>query len=148
MSSPENPPRRRSQHRVGGESMTKQADAAAADVNTLMRKYVQTGVVPGSGKAPRYGDFSSGLSFHESLEAIRAAEEEFAALPSAVRRLCDNDPGKFLDLVFEPSGEGFQKLVEVGFAPELAPEKPAEPVQVSIVNPEPAAGGQAEGGSE
>lgn len=132
---------RRVSHPGGGESRTKQADAQDADINNLVARYMRTGQTRGTSELPRYGDFSSGLDFHAVLMRIREAQDQFMDLPAPVRRLCDNDPGKFLDMVFEETGEGLKHLVEAGFAPELAPPPEEEPVQVELVErKEPASG--------
>lgn len=117
---------RRVRHPGGGESKVQQSARDASDINTIVARWRKDHVVPMTpGKRPMYGDFTTASDFQETLHRLHMAEEEFLALPSAVRNLCDNDPGKFLDLVHQE--EGLKALVDVGFAPELAPE--TAPVQ-------------------
>lgn len=122
-------------HPEGGRVMTKQSMAAESDVNQIVSRHVAHGLpfLP-DGRA-RYGDFSSYGSYHDSLDAVRAAEDEFLKLPAAVREHCQNDVGRFLELVFDPSRRAeLEKLGLVeGAAPEAAP--PATPPPVEGVEP-------------
>lgn len=123
----------RTEHRGGGVSRTKQSDAAMTDINAIMKRYVAHGVIPPTaGRRPRYGDFTGATSFHEALGRVMEAEREFAALPAAVRDLCDNDPGKFLEML--QVDELREDLLEAGLDPLRVPV--LEPVA-----PEPGASG-------
>jgi len=114
---------RKVRHRSGGRVMTKQADAAAADANVLVRRWLQRGELQVTREEARYGDFSSGLTFHESLLRVKAAEEEFAGLPARIRKACENDPAKFLQMVFDPTRRA--ELEALGLVEKMAP--PAAP---------------------
>lgn len=137
--------RRRVQHPGGGVSKTRQSDALQSDVNAIMSKYVQTGLVSQRAERGTYGDFSSGLTFHEAMNAVREAESDFWQLPPQVRRKCKNDPGEFLDMVFDPDRR--HELEELGLREEDAPEKapPASKPPEEEQAP-PAPGGATEGG--
>lgn len=117
--------RERVYHPAGGESRTKQSDALASDINSIMSKWIKDGVVPIAGRIPKYGDFSTSVDFHLALSRVKEAEAEFWHLPPAVRKVCENDPGKFLDLVMTP--EGRRQLEGVGLTKEAAPETAPEP---------------------
>jgi len=108
--------------------MTKQSFSEESDVNAIMRKYLSQGVIPAFNEAtPRYGDFTSGLDFQETMNAVRNAQEIFLALPIEVQVYCDHDPAKLLDLVYSNDPEKRKvaerlKLVEPKKeAPEPAP---------------------------
>lgn len=133
-------------HPEGGESKVKQADADRHEINSIVRKYIAHGVAPPLGGKPTYGDFSSAVDFHTAMNRVRDAEAVFADLPSEVRARVDNDPGVFLDMVFDDDGQ--RELLELGlvegFVPEAAPE-PAEPVPPSKPlsgDPSPVSGGE------
>ena len=125
MSITPNPPRvkKRVTHPEGGESRTQQNHAAATDINSIMSRYIQQG-----GSLPErphsYGDFSSGITFHEAQDKVIAARDEFERLPVAVKRYCNQDVGEFLDLVYNPDRRG--ELEDLGLVeqhtPEAAPE--------------------------
>lgn len=114
-------------HPEGGEKMVKESLSEESDVNNIMEKWINTGVVPfGNGKEARYGDFSSGDDYHEAMVKVQEAEEHFALLPARVRAACDNDPAKFLDMVQDD--EQVARLEKLGLVEEAKPPKAEEPV--------------------
>lgn len=117
--------RRKSKHPGGGVSKTKQSDTAATDINRIMAKFTQTGMVPAIGDEPKYGDFSTKLDFHTALSQVKQAQSEFMRLPAHVRKYCENDPGVFLDLVMDPDGR--KELQELGMVSDFAPPGAPEP---------------------
>lgn len=112
-------------HPTGGESRVKQGDGVA-DINTIVRRYIETGSTDGNAKPPTYGDFSEVGDFHSALNRVRAAESDFMKLDSGLRSACNNDPGAFLDRCASEDGRAF--LAEHGLLPEKAPE----PIQVTL----------------
>ncbi len=116
-------PRRRVQHKGGGLSKTRQADALNTDINTIMKKYVAHGILPRPPGTARYGDFSSGLDFKTAMDAVTAAQSNFMELPSHIRSHCRNDAGEFLDMVFDPARKA--ELEELGMLPQADPTLPA-----------------------
>lgn len=118
--------RRLGQHAEGGPLMTKQSDALTTDVNAIVARHVAHGIpLPVDGRPPTYGDFASGLDYHEAMNRVTAAEQSFDQLPAHIRAHCENNPGRFLDLVFDPNRIG--ELEELGLLPAQTPEKPAAP---------------------
>lgn len=121
----------RLKHGAGGRVLVKQAELEATDINAIVRRYVAHGVAPpASGRTPRYGDFSSGYSFHQALDQVMEAERQFFGLPAAVRDRCQNDVGVFLEACSRK--EELQELLELGLDPEWVPAKPEEPRGASI----------------
>lgn len=91
-------------HPSGGKQMTKESLTEGTDVNKIMERWHQHGAAVAHlnrGQA-MWGDFSSGVDYQGALNSIHEAQRDFAALPSDVRAHVDNDPGKFLELVFDP----------------------------------------------
>lgn len=79
------------------ESRTSQEYAEEADINTLMARYVKTGVIPQyADKQPFYVDADGLPSYQEMQNVIVEAEAAFMALPSAVRERFNNDPARFV----------------------------------------------------
>lgn len=117
--------RKRVYHRKSGPTRTKQSEAPATDINRIMDKYVKTGKVPGAGEIYSYGDFSGAVDFHTAMNRVRQAEEQFMDLPAHVRKHCDNDPGKFLDLVMDSAGRA--ELESLGLVSDFAPPGAPEP---------------------
>lgn len=86
-------------------SKTIQADMDAADINKIMARYEKTGVIidaSGVERKPVYGDFTEVKSYHETLGAVRRAEEAFSKLPVNVRNRFENDPQKLIDFLEDP----------------------------------------------
>lgn len=107
-------------HPIDPVSMTKQEMAHDTDINVIMRKWVSQGVIPGTGgREARYGDFSSGMSYHDSLNSVIEMQTTFEALPALVRKACDNDPGKFLDMCEDESR--IDELKALGLVEESLP---------------------------
>lgn len=106
-------------HPTGGESRVKQGDGVT-DINTIVRRYIETGTTDGNAKPPTYGDFSEIGDFHSALNRVKAAETDFMKLDSALRSACGNDPGAFLDKCASEDGRAF--LAEHGLLAEKAPE--------------------------
>lgn len=108
-----------------GSSLTKQSFREECDVNTVVARFVRTGVLaPGSlnPKSPLFGDVSGVGGFREALEMVREAEEAFASLPSAVRDRFANDPGNLVEFLQTPGN--LPEARELGLVPKL----PSEPV--------------------
>lgn len=75
--------------------MTKQSDALATDVNAIIKKWITHGVAPMVSGRPTYGDFTNVGDYHGAMNKVLEAQNQFNALPSAVRAHVENDPGKF-----------------------------------------------------
>lgn len=114
--------RPRVKHAGGGESRTKQSDRQGTDLRSMVERYHRTGALPPGRGNPVYGDFSAGLDYHAALMRVQAAEDDFARLPARVRSAVDNDPGKFLDLVFDP--KRVEELKSLGLTEEQLPLLP------------------------
>lgn len=120
----------------GGRVVTKQSMALESDVNAIVARYVQFGTLPvgGNGGRPMYGDFSDSMSLQEAMDRVIQAQSQFQALPAHIRDYCRNEPGRFLDLVFDP--ERRPELEKLGLVEMAVPEKallvrleaPLEPV--------------------
>lgn len=97
------------------KSMTEQHHKDSCDINSIMRKYRNTGVLPELIKAnPQYGDFSHPTDFYDALAVVERAEAQFSALPADVRGRFENDPHKFLEFVSDASNA--DEMVELGLA--------------------------------
>ena len=110
--------------RVEGESRTKQSDSLHTNINAIMKRYVAHGVVPQAPGTARYGDFSSGMDYKEAMDTVRRAEQDFQDLPSNIRKHVNQDPGEFLDMVYDENRK--DELVQLGLLPQADPtiEKP------------------------
>lgn len=117
-----------------GPGRTRQDQKDSCDINIIMKRYTKQGVLPRlNAKTPVYDDFTTTLSYHESLEHIRRADDLFMELPAEIRAMCENDPA--LLIPFVEGGEHIDELIEYGVMdpPEgwIHPEKREEVTETS-----------------
>lgn len=108
----------RKQYFCEGPSMTKQSEAAACDVNLIMKRYEKSGLLPVSAFLGTYEDVSSGVSYQEARNQVIRADQAFMSLPAHVRTRFMNDPGLFLEAVSDPARTA--ELQELGILPKTA----------------------------
>lgn len=124
-----NPARVRVVHPKGGELMTKHSMALDTDVNQIVKRHIQFGMPLPVGEA-KYGDFSGTTDYHDALNRVFEAREQFEALPAAVRDACRNDPGVFLEKVASP--EGREELGKLGLDAGRVPARVVEASPVEV----------------
>jgi phage internal scaffolding protein len=79
----------------------KQSFKDECDINVLMARYLQTGLIDFVEEhEPQYGD-CTGVpgDFQTAMNTVIQAETMFADMPAKLRARFENDPGKFLDFV-------------------------------------------------
>lgn len=124
-------------------SRTHQSFKDECDINTIVKQAISTGRLPDLIKEnPSYGDFSSPLSYHDAMNVVAMANEQFAALPSHTRARFENDPEKFLAFTADP--ENLPEMVKMGLAIKRNDSndanKPAPNQPITDKNPQEAAG--------
>jgi len=103
------------------ESRAVQSQKDEADINTIVRNFGVTGVLPQGVRVPSYGDFDGISDYQEALEAVRAADASFSAMPADVRTRFDNDPAKFVEFCSDSGNlEEMRKLGLAVPAPAVA----------------------------
>lgn len=102
------------------------------NVNTIVGKYRRTGFLSNvSVRQPMYGDFAAVEDFHDAVNRVQSAINDFGALPSELRKEFGNDPGKLLE--FLANADNLEKAVELGLVdaealpPVVPPPPPVEP---------------------
>lgn len=84
-----------------GEGRTKRNFKDECDINVIMRRYAQTGVIEHVSKRdPVYADVT-GHDYQTAMDVLANARTAFAELPARVRDRFDNDPQKMLDFVHD-----------------------------------------------
>lgn len=127
---------RRVQVQTTGPTKTEQSHKDHVDIHKIMRKYKQTGMLPKVFGSPIYGDFSSGIEFHEANNRIIAAREEFMRLPSEIRKRFENDPGKIMDYLLDENNR--EELIRMGLIakqPKIEVQDPEDQKKQPSQNP-------------
>lgn len=107
----------------------KQSMKAECDINSIMRRYIKTGVVAHVNERSGVYGVATSQSYHEAMEIVRHANEMFAAVPAAIRKEFDNDPEKFLRFVSDE--KNVEKMRELGLMkPKEAPR--VDPLDVLV----------------
>jgi len=110
-------------------SLTKQSFRDECDINTLMARYMETGILDGRDPASaRYVDCTSlqALDYQGAMNFILSAKDLFGSLPASVRARFDNDPGLMLDWVDDPSN--LQEAISLGLLPDTRGPAPTVPL--------------------
>lgn len=117
-------------------SLAQQQFAEEVDINTIVRRFGISGQLPQNVRAPTFGDFENIPNYHDAMNAIRQADESFAAMPAEVRYRFHNDPGRFVEFVSDENNRA--EAIKLGLVvppvvvdpvvPPVVPEAPAAPV--------------------
>jgi len=96
-----------------GPELTVQNDRQAADINVILRKYKQTGIVDSLRNADMiFKDVSEFTDLTDAFGQARVAEKAFMKLPSKVREVFNHDVAQWLDAAHDP--EKINELVAKG----------------------------------
>ena len=110
-------------------SRTKQSHKKECDVNEILKKFRDTGVIAHRNTFEgSYGDFTNvPQSYHEALEQLRHADNMFMTLPAHVREKFENSPAAFLKFVENP--DNAQEMYDLGLtnSPPAKREEPKVP---------------------
>lgn len=98
------------------EKITRDSEKDQADINKIMKRAEQQGIIPLSAREGQFLDLSQVGDFREAREAVRLANEYFMSLPAESRAVFDNDAAKLLDAVNDPAQ--LQLLEEAGIVPK------------------------------
>lgn len=93
-------------------SLTQQHMKDECDINILVERFGVTGQFPTTPLEPTYGDFSGVSDYHSALNAIRASDEAFMALPAKIRAKFDHDPNALLN--FLQNEENRDEAIQIG----------------------------------
>lgn len=111
------------------ETRTVQSQAEEADINTIVRRFGLTGTLPQGVRVPTYGDFDGVSDYREALEALKAADASFMAMPADVRKRFDNDAAAFVD--FCSDANNLDEMRKLGLAVPKVEQVPSEGDPVS-----------------
>ena len=123
--------RRRVQIDLSKGGRTEQSHKDSCNINTIMARAMQTGQIPISDRINKgsYGDFSQVGDFHQMQTKIRKAWDDFMQLPSSIRKVFDNDPGKLIDFLKDEKNK--DKAIELGLVKKPPQEEPEPSPELS-----------------
>lgn len=116
--------RKRFPQNTVGESLTKQSFKQESDINFIVKKFSQTGYIDPT--LQRDADYFDGtdLTFQDAMNLVVAAQNDFDALPSQIRKRFANDPSQFLDFVGDESN--VDEMRKLGLLPPLPVVEPPQ----------------------
>jgi len=102
-------------------SLTQQQFKEESDINTIVDRFMKTGVMPDSVSMPQYVDYEGVFDFQSAMNTIRAADENFMRMDAKVRARFHNSPQEFLE--FFANSDNFDEAVRLGLAvPTVKPK--------------------------
>ncbi|QCQ85100.1 internal scaffolding protein [Blackfly microvirus SF02] len=108
------------------ENLVQQHMAAECDVNTIMKRYENSGVLTHvQSQAAEFGDFYDVTDFKTGTERLMATQALFMELPASIRDRFNNDPAKFID--YATDEKNLEELRKMGLAEPLPPD-PVVPI--------------------
>ena len=110
-------------------SLTQQQFKEEADINTIVDRFMKSGVLPNPVNMPQYVDYEGIFDFQTAMNAVRAADENFMRMDAKVRARFNNSPQEFLEFFANP--ENTEEAIRLGLA---IPQAVAE-TQVSAAEP-------------
>lgn len=116
---------KRVQRQFSGVTRTEQSHKDGLLIKKIIAKYNRTGILPQRLSQGVYGDFTSVQDYQESLNRIRDAEGDFAALPSEIRKRFHNSPMELIEFLSDDKNR--KEAEELGIVPKKA-EKAEEGV--------------------
>jgi phage internal scaffolding protein len=111
-------------------SLAQQHMKDECDINIIVERFGVTGELPSAPVSPQYGDFSGVTDYHSAMNAIRASEEAFMALPAKLRARFDHDPNALLQ--FLQSEENRDEAIHLGL---IDGQPVAEPIVSAVETP-------------
>jgi len=89
-----------------GPVVTKQEMKKEVDINNIIKKYKDTGVVQHvNALQGSFGDFTHAMDYQSSLNKVKQAQDSFAALPANIRKRFKNNPAALVAFVEDPKNK-------------------------------------------
>lgn len=105
-------------------SLTQQQFAEEADINTIVDRFLRSGVLPTPTQMPQYVDYEGVFDFQSAMNVVRAADENFMRLDAKVRSRFNNSPQEFLEFFANP--DNTQEAIRLGLAIPQSPSPVAQ----------------------
>lgn len=125
-------------------SRTKQADMEKCDLRYQLARFQKTGLMGNlRSDEPLTGDFSEIDDLITAQNRLIDLEEQFMAMPAALRKKFDNDPFNMLEWLQKE--ENYDEAVKYGLMVKKASESISDDISAidgnSVVPPSPVSGG-------
>lgn len=121
--------------RCEDESLAVQSARDETDINTIVKRFGLTGELPGDVDMPLSGDYTGIGDFHDAMNVVRQAQEEFLRVPADIRARFQNDPQLFSDFFHDPVNQ--DEAIRLGLATRKPVPAPVEPMLVKVVAEKP-----------
>ena len=95
-------------------SLTQQQFKEEADINTIVDRFLRSGVLPNAVNMPQYVDYEGVFDFQSAMNTVRQADENFMRLDAKVRARFNNSPQEFLEFFANP--ENSDEAIRLGLA--------------------------------
>jgi len=113
---------------IGDPGLTDQSGKDDADINNIVKKFLNTGQLPQMMQSkPQYGDFSDAPTYQAALNTVIHAEQQFSALSAHIRARFGNDPAQFLEFATNPKNGA--EMISMGLAQKRAADPLSPPSQ-------------------
>jgi len=111
-------------------SLTQQQFKEESDINTIVDRFMKSGVLPNPINMPQFVDYEGIFDFQSAMNTVRQADENFMRLDAKVRARFNNSPQEFLTFFSDPDNAG--EAIRLGLAiPQAVVETPVSAAEPS-----------------
>ena len=110
--------------RCDDASLTQQQFKEEADINTIVDRFLKSGVLPSAATMPQYVDYEGVFDFQSAMNVVRQADDNFMRLDAKVRARFNNSPQQFLEFFANP--ENVDEAIRLGLATPVSPSPVAQ----------------------
>lgn len=96
------------------DSLTQQQFKDEADINTIVDRFMKSGVLPTPANMPQYVDYEGVFDFQTAMNAVRQADENFMRMDAKTRARFNNSPQEFLQFFADPANT--DEAIRLGLA--------------------------------
>jgi len=115
-------------------SLTQQQFKDEADINTIVDRFMKSGVMPDPVRMPQFVDIEGVFDYQSAMNAVRAADESFMRLDAKLRSRFNNSPQQFLDFFANPDNRS--EAIRLGLVVDNAASIPSGIVAEPASKPE------------
>ena len=110
-------------------SLTQQQFKEESDINTIVDRFMKSGIMPTPVNMPQYMDSEGIFDFQTAMNYVRQADQNFMRMDAKVRARFNNSPQEFLTFFADPANT--DEAIRLG----LAIPKPVAETIVSAAEP-------------